>query len=126
MTEAQLQDAVVTCAQVLGWRVAHFRPALTARGWRTAVSADGKGFPDLVLAREGRVLFAELKAERGHLSPEQIDWAVALQGTAVRHYVWRPADWLDGTVEMLLRGEDVVASKNLLRSVPAEVRVWEA
>lgn len=110
MTEAQLQDAVITCAQVLGWRVAHFRPAHTARGWRTAVSADGAGFPDLVLAGHGRLVFAELKSARGKLGPEQVDWAIALKGSGVTHCVWRPADWIDGTVEAVLRGEEAVAA----------------
>lgn len=103
VTEAQLQDAVVTCAQVLGYRVAHFRPAQTGRGWRTAVSADGAGFPDLVIAGRGQLIFAELKTARGRMSPAQVDWCVALKGTGVRHFIWRPADWLEGRVESELR-----------------------
>ena len=60
MTEADLQQAVIECARTLGWMVAHFRPALRQSGrWSTPVQADGKGFPDLVLARAGRVIFAE-------------------------------------------------------------------
>ena len=47
MSERELQDAVIQLARLLGWRVAHFRPAMTTRGWRTPVSADGAGFPDL-------------------------------------------------------------------------------
>jgi len=46
------------------------------------------GFPDLVLARAGKVIFAELKSETGKLSPTQREWANAL-GTL---RIWRPRD----------------------------------
>lgn len=68
MTERDLQNAVIQCAQLLGWRVAHFRPARVMRGGReiyeTPIAADGKGFPDLVLVnrRHRRLMFVELKA----------------------------------------------------------------
>jgi len=52
MTEQQLLDAIVQAAKLHGWMVAHFRPALTAKGWRTPMQGD-PGFPDLVLARKG-------------------------------------------------------------------------
>lgn len=103
MTEAQLQDAVIACARLFGWRVAHFRPAQTARGWRTPVEADGKGFPDLVLARRGELIFAELKSDRGRLSDEQAMWMHALEGIGRRFYLWTPAEWLSGAIEAVLR-----------------------
>lgn len=43
--ERQWQAQVIELARILGWRVAHFRPALTKHGWRTPVQADGAGFP---------------------------------------------------------------------------------
>ena len=102
MTEKQLQDAVLGLAKRLGWRTAHFRPALTQTGrWVTAVQGDGKGFPDLVLAREGVVLFIELKSAKGRLSTEQTRWAIHLP--AGNTFVFRPKDWLDGTIETVLR-----------------------
>ena len=62
--EATLQRQVLNLARLTGWRSAHFRPAQNQRGkWRTAVSGDGAGFPDLVLAREDRLLFVELKQD---------------------------------------------------------------
>ena len=103
MSEAELQAAVVELAQLLKWRVAHFRPAMNARGeWRTAVAADGAGWPDLVLVRD-RVLFRELKSARGTLSVEQQDWAHTLKLAGADWDVWRPAQWLDGTIERELR-----------------------
>lgn len=106
MTEQQLQRAVIELARLLGWRVAHFRAAQTVNGWRTPVEGDGKGFPDLVLARAGRVIFAELKGAKGKLSPEQEAWLEELTGGVYGWCVWRPADWADGTIELVLRGLD--------------------
>src|SRR6202042_1235579 len=78
VTEAELQHGVIELARLLGYRVAHFRPALTTKGWRTPVEADGKGFPDLVLARPGRLIFAELKTNTGRATLEQGEWLSAL------------------------------------------------
>ena len=75
-TEAQFQEAVVELAHLYGWRVAHFRAARTAHGgWRTPVAADGAGFVDLILVRD-RVLFVELKAEKGRLTVPQQEWLI--------------------------------------------------
>lgn len=95
MTEAEFQKAVLDLAKLSGWRVAHFRPARTAHGWRTAVAADGAGFPDLVLAHpdRGAVLFRELKSERGRLTFEQHEWGRTLTAAGADYAVWRPADW---------------------------------
>ncbi len=74
LSEAEWQKQVIDLAHVYGWTVAHFRPARTAHGWRTPVSADGKGFPDLVLVRHDELIFLELKSDTGRLSNEQKDW----------------------------------------------------
>ncbi len=105
MTEAQWQRQVLELAQLGRWRVAHFRPAQTAKGWRTPVGADGAGFPDLVLTRPPELIFAELKAEKGRTTPAQEAWLEDLQVVAdmvavvevvahhVRVFVWRPSDF---------------------------------
>jgi hypothetical protein len=74
VTEAEFQDQVIHLARLYGWRCAHFRPARTEKGWRTPVQADGKGFPDLVLVRGPELIAAELKADKGRVSPEQQAW----------------------------------------------------
>lgn len=102
MTENDLQYAVIELAQILKWRVCHFRPAKTEHGWRTPVSADGAGWPDLVLVRD-RVLYRELKSARGTLSVGQQDWLHALKLAGQDVDVWRPDDWTSGAIERNLR-----------------------
>lgn len=91
VSEAAFQAEVIELARMLNWRVAHFRPAQTTHGWRTPVAADGKGFPDLVLARD-RVIYAELKSTSGRTTAEQDDWLDALRRAGQEAYLWRPAD----------------------------------
>lgn len=103
MTEAELQEAVITVARALGFRVAHFRHAQTARGVRTAMQGD-VGFPDLTLAGHGRLLFVELKSKTGTVAFEQRVWLTELGLAGVEVYVWRPIDWTTGRIEAVLRG----------------------
>jgi hypothetical protein len=107
MTEAELQKAVIDLAHLLGWRVAHFRPARTKDGWRTPVAADGKGFPDLVMAHPDvdGALFVELKSARGTLTHEQKEWLVLLDDIGEWVDVWTPEQWIDGTIEKVLKGD---------------------
>src|SRR5678816_95122 len=100
--EKDWQRDIIELARTLGWRVAHFRPAQTKHGWRTAVGGDGAGFPDLVLVRD-RVVFAELKVGRNKLSTEQIEWARYLEGAGAEHRVWTEHDWHAGEIERALR-----------------------
>lgn len=110
MTEAELLAAILELARLRGWRTAHFCPARTARGWRTAVAGDGEGFPDLVICPRrgmpplpGRLPprqpeFWELKAPGRRLQSEQRVWRDLLLCTGA---VWRlvtPADWTSGRV----------------------------
>lgn len=101
--ERDWQRDIIRLARTLGWRVAHFRPAQTSKGWRTAVAADGAGFPDLILVRD-RLIAAELKNEKGRVTEEQREWIAALQVAGIEAYVWRPDD-LDDVMAVLLRRE---------------------
>lgn len=95
-TESEFQRAVIEVARLAGYRVAHFRAAMSANGrWMTPVQADGAGFPDLVLAKPGRLIFAELKSKAGKLSEGQQVWLNALQSAGVEVYVWRPSDMVE-------------------------------
>ncbi|MDV2988556.1 MAG: hypothetical protein P3T54_00115 [Dehalogenimonas sp.] len=100
--EDQFQQQIIKLARTLGWKIAHFRPAMTANGWRTAVSGDGKGFPDCVLVKGSRLVIAELKTDspKSQTSPEQNAWLEAFGGTKCEVYIWRPRHW-DEIVEIL-------------------------
>jgi hypothetical protein len=103
VSEKEWQQTVIDTAQRFGWRVAHFRASRTGSGgYATAVQADGAGWPDLTMVRGRRLLFVELKTERGRLSPAQAEWldalAMAMPGCVA---VWRPSQWPE--VERVLR-----------------------
>ena len=102
MTETQLLESVLGLCKLMGARTLHIRPARTATGWRTPVQGDGKGFPDLlILTKRGRLLFRELKAERGKLSGEQREWLHTLTNSGHDADIWRPIDWPDRIKEDL-------------------------
>jgi hypothetical protein len=101
--EAELQTSVIALARVMGWRVAHFRPAKTWQGWQTPVGADGKGWPDLLMVRPGQILAAELKSAEGTVTTNQHLWLNALESAGVPTYVWRPKDWTSGAILLVLQ-----------------------
>ena len=123
ISEKDFSRQVEDLLKTFHWRWCHFRPARTERGWRTALSGH-QGFPDYIATKGNRLLFAELKSEKGKLSPEQELWIDSLR-ECVRHitlepvqvgkmtmpphgklvpsfevYVWRPSDF-DEIVEIL-------------------------
>ena len=93
-TEAQLVTTAIQLAHTLGWtKVAHFRPAKTAKGYRTPVEGDGAGFPDLVLVRE-RIVWIEAKVKGREPSPEQISWMVDLIAAGAEyHLIQLDTEW---------------------------------
>lgn len=113
MTERQLLDAVLGTPRKPGLALAY-----GWRGYHTHRSQHSPaGFPDLTLVRAGRLIFAELKTERGKTTDEQDAWLEDLGEVADRGqllgasvanplvavYLWRPSDLLDGTIERILR-----------------------
>lgn len=54
-----------------------------------------------------RLLFVELKGDRGKLAPEQFEWLQRLRGCAtlaskIEVHVWTPGSWLTGEVQEAL------------------------
>lgn len=88
LTEAAFQIEVVKLAKVLGYAWYH-----TYRSDRSSA-----GFPDLVLVRPaargrpGRVIFAELKAQRTPVTLAQRIWLGHLREAGAEVYLWRPSD----------------------------------
>lgn len=100
-TEAAFTRRVIALATLRGFKVAHFRPGRTTRGWRTPCQGDAKGFPDLVMIGpldavqwRRRLVVAELKMPGRHTTPEQTEWLEAWRLVpAAEVYTWYPYDW---------------------------------
>jgi hypothetical protein len=74
MLEDDLAAAITQAATYAGWRWHHIRRS------DLGLQQGHSGFPDLVLAKAGRVLFLELKREGQQPRPDQLAWADALNG----------------------------------------------
>lgn len=101
MTEEELSAAVRDLATVLGWRCYHTYDSRRSQ----------PGFPDWVMVRD-RVIFAELKSERGRISIPQQDWLFALGEAGAERYCWHPVDWTNGTIEAVLT-KRAIGTKNV-------------
>ena len=82
--EASLLDNVRRTARLYGWRTYHTHDSRRSE----------PGFPDIVMVRGSRLVFAELKTARGRVTPDQRAWLDALHGVgAPEVHLWRPDDW---------------------------------
>jgi hypothetical protein len=72
MSEKELLQSVIELAHLYGWLVFHQLPATNRAGKWASFTQGDTGFSDLVLAKGGRVIFAELKSEAGTLSLAQL------------------------------------------------------
>ena len=97
MTEKELDAAIAKLCRLYGWRRYH-----TYRSKRSPA-----GFPDLVLVKPPRLIFAELKSDDGKVSAEQAEWLLDLEAVSgavqqtliaghppsdVEVFTWRPRD----------------------------------
>ena len=82
--ERAFTDAVVDLFKGYHWRVLHMR------GNTHRLIQGHHGYPDVTAAKNGRVLFAELKMPDGKMTEEQYAWIAELNPNA---YIWRPEDW---------------------------------
>ncbi len=114
LTEAEFQAQIVEFAQVRSWR--HYHTHDSQR------SADG--FPDLVLVRFGRLIFAELKTATGRVNIHQWDWLTDLSVTTAETYLWRPDDWNE--IVTLLSHEILADAVAELGSEPGFARTLQA
>lgn len=94
-TESDFLRTFLQTARHLGWVAAHFGPAQVQGRWVTPVQGEAKGWPDVTLVRNGRLVFAELKRPGVRkVSPEQARWLDLLRAVPCAEvYVWNPADW---------------------------------
>lgn len=91
MREDALLENVRRMASLLGWRAYHTHDSRRS----------DPGFPDLVLVRAwpGRVMFRELKTQKGRVTVEQQAWLHDLVRAGADAAVWRPFDWASGKIE---------------------------
>lgn len=80
--DAQLFRGPKSLAATLGFRLRYH--TLRSKG-------STSGFPDRVIVRE-RVLFAELKTEKGKPTDAQVEWLTMLAAAGAEVYLWRPSD----------------------------------
>ena len=96
--EADFLAYVTELATLCGWLVYHTYDSRRSQ----------PGFPDLVLCKDGRVIFAELKSQKGPIRKAQQEWLDNLQmNNSVEVYLWRPAD-IDGIHRLLLDKKTVI------------------
>ena len=85
--EKDFMIAVMDLARRNGWCVFH--------DWDPLQNTPG--FPDLVMAKNGRVIFTELKIKGRDLTDNQVRWMKNLYtdhiGPTHQAYVWEPEDW---------------------------------
>jgi hypothetical protein len=125
--EAGFMNTVIEVAQLYGWMVAHFRPSQNKFGeWRTAVQADGKGFPDLfmVRAKTGHAMAAELKVGANKPTPEQETWLASMNAAGIPAFLWRPTDW--EWIERVLRDGPLPSGRREADTVGDVLRVIRA
>lgn len=108
MSENELLEQVRTLAHQLGWRLYHTRDS---RG-------SYPGFPDLVLVRD-RVLFRELKSQRGAHSQEQKHWISQLHQAGADVGTWRPQDLIEGRIRVELDRHDLEYEHQVVRLAKA-------
>lgn len=85
ISEKQFQAQVIAYAKLRGYRIYHNPDSRRSTA----------GFPDLVLVRRPRVVFAELKTDTGRVRPEQTAWLDELRACGMTAVIWRPEDWPD-------------------------------
>jgi hypothetical protein len=102
LTEAEFQHNVCEAADILHWDWTHTGSGRTSKGWRVPMRGPiAEGFPDLFLSnqKDGRIIWAELKTNRGKLTARQEFVLDRLRNRYAKWHgfitvaVWRPRDW---------------------------------
>ena len=84
VTEKDFQETVVQAAEMFGWWHYHVADSRRSR----------PGFPDLVLIKPPKVIFLEVKREKGRLTVAQAGVLAMLEDCSeVQAAVVRPTDW---------------------------------
>ena len=105
VSEKALESYVKELAELYGWSYYHQVTGVICPSCHkpTFSKREGPGFPDLVLAHpNGRLIFAELKSQKGKLREGQPEWLALLNtGRGREVYLWRPSDM--DTIALILQ-----------------------
>lgn len=98
--------AVVRYARLMGWNAWHDQATNAPRACRTCktplrLPRNEAGFLDLLLTRRPRVVWVELKSERGKLTDEQRERIEELRACGQEVFLWKPSHWQE--IERVLR-----------------------
>lgn len=93
--EKHLQQQVIHLARWLGWWTHHHYDSRRSE----------PGWPDLVMLRGDRALFRELKTTKGRVTQAQGRVLGKLADAGLDAEIWRPRDWLDGTIRRELQAK---------------------
>ena len=107
ISEEDFMRSVMKIASECGWRVYHTRDSRRSQA----------GFPDLTLVRTGKIIFAELKSQKGRIKKEQQAWLDDLRKNGhVDVYLWRPSD-LQDIIDRLVGGSGLYHPFEAIRQV---------
>lgn len=116
MLEKQLEQQIVGTktnpglARILGWKAYH---TLRSQG-------SEPGYPDWTLIRE-RVVWLELKTEKGVVSDRQVEWLRALRDAGAEAYIVRPRH-LEAIAKVLQhRGASILFNQPLIEELNREL-----
>lgn len=72
--ELQCERTIIEAARIAGWRVHGERAAMNRSGrYATPIKGD-RGFPDLILVRDGEMIAVELKRKPNKVEADQKAW----------------------------------------------------
>ena len=91
--EQSFQHKVQELGRAYGWQDWH---VLRSKGMRA-------GFPDLVLMRPPELIWIELKAKKGKVTPAQAQMHDDLRASGQRIYLWYDTDEVWGEIQEALR-----------------------
>jgi Holliday junction resolvase len=109
--ETYLMRAVKGLFEAYGFGVVRMPPS---------IYTSGKGIPDLLVMKEGRVWFVELKTPRGKLSPHQERFRMFCEYYNVPYIVIRSLEEAQMLIQNILHSEKPHAFSESARKIPTE------
>ena len=88
-----IQEAAIELGRARRYMVLHITSVKDSRGYhRTPVSADGKGFPDLLFVGR-KVVAVEVKGDGDKITPEQERWLAQFEKAGIETLLLTSKDY---------------------------------